>query len=517
MERTYQHCPPSLALIARYHFIVVVCYLLFDLIPVARGGSGSGYSLLFSTFPLSFLILYTDQPAQQLGHRLVTWLLCGFIALLGIKFGLHLTVGQTVQGSTVWDIAGIALLGAGLLGGLAIMGLHQWWRRRIVPLAPLQLVIDDLFTQHTQAAFWQHLTTHVGGRLGVTGWLWARRSPTGQWDVLEQTTAARREWLDDPAMQSLLAHLPPDRPQSVVVDRTNLPSTVLVLPIVRTHHLAEVLLLANPTNLAASVRVEQQEAIVTRLMQAVLVLRRREADGQLALQQAAIATQMHALADTRRQISAAQRRKTFQANRRFSVLLHDETLPQLAALLHRIQTTLPAAQATALEDQCQQIARNLRRLAHDLRPAGVKQLLRYSLDHALMEWESQYPHIRFVYTFTADEQGLDDYERDTLYLILTQVVENALRHASATQITLTGTTYANQIIFTVRDDGCGFHHDPDLIPPDALGLRQRYDMAAELGGTLTIATSPGAGCTVTVTLPQRILPEPSLESSGEDD
>jgi signal transduction histidine kinase len=57
----------------------------------------------------------------------------------------------------------------------------------------------------------------------------------------------------------------------------------------------------------------------------------------------------------------------------------------------------------------------------------------------------------------------------------------------------------SRVVFSVRDDGRGF--DPASTRTSSLGLiGMRFRVEAE-GGVLSVASVPGAGTTITVTLP----------------
>jgi signal transduction histidine kinase len=242
-------------------------------------------------------------------------------------------------------------------------------------------------------------------------------------------------------------------------------------------------------------------------MQAVNVLRSREHERSIAMQQRQLAEQRGVLVDLYRQVTSAQRQQTFQANLRLSGLIHDHSVPQLAVLLHTIeqqQAIAPPAQQDALvrlTQHTREIERELRRIARELRPPGVGQQLRYALEHLVMEWEQQHPMIQFEYHFTADETWLSEFQRDTIYMIVQQLGENALKHAAALLIDIQVTDEEQHLMVEVRDNGRGFVYAPETIRPDALGILIRHDMARELGGTLTIDTRPGAGCRVQLSVP----------------
>ncbi|MET7422109.1 ATP-binding protein [Dactylosporangium sp. NPDC005555] len=83
-----------------------------------------------------------------------------------------------------------------------------------------------------------------------------------------------------------------------------------------------------------------------------------------------------------------------------------------------------------------------------------------------------------------------------------ELVRNAVRHGNPSRITVTVTVVAGrrEVVLLVRDDGTGF--SPGHAPPDGhIGLALLTQATATAGGALSITSTPGAGCTATVTLP----------------
>lgn len=79
-----------------------------------------------------------------------------------------------------------------------------------------------------------------------------------------------------------------------------------------------------------------------------------------------------------------------------------------------------------------------------------------------------------------------------------EIVTNAARHARAENLWIDVTAVGERLELCARDDGAGAEV---VLPGTGLrGLRARVE---RLGGTLEVATSPGAGFTVRATLPGR--------------
>jgi len=88
-------------------------------------------------------------------------------------------------------------------------------------------------------------------------------------------------------------------------------------------------------------------------------------------------------------------------------------------------------------------------------------------------------------------------QRRETYLILKEALNNAARHARARNVAVIATADARQLTIAVSDDGRGFV----VAPGDGHGLASMTDRAKRLGGTLEIASAPGAGVRLTVTVP----------------
>ena len=97
-----------------------------------------------------------------------------------------------------------------------------------------------------------------------------------------------------------------------------------------------------------------------------------------------------------------------------------------------------------------------------------------------------------------DGARLDPELEATIYRLVQEAVNNAIKHASAKSITITLTESEGSIAVVVRDDGSGF--DPDAVEPSfgLIGMQERVALAR---GALEIDSTPGAGTIVRAELP----------------
>ena len=80
------------------------------------------------------------------------------------------------------------------------------------------------------------------------------------------------------------------------------------------------------------------------------------------------------------------------------------------------------------------------------------------------------------------------------YRIAQEALNNAVKHAAATQVTVSVDCAPDEVLLRVSDDGRGF--DPAKAPNGGLGLGILRERASEIGARLTLDSEPGAGTTV---------------------
>lgn len=106
--------------------------------------------------------------------------------------------------------------------------------------------------------------------------------------------------------------------------------------------------------------------------------------------------------------------------------------------------------------------------------------------------------------FAVDRDLFSDNTALSILRIIRELTLNAIRHGRATDVKVAGCIEGNKLLFSVKDNGCGF--DPSSIPgveQGHFGLQGVTERVETLGGTLTIDSRPGAGtrASISITLP----------------
>lgn len=104
-----------------------------------------------------------------------------------------------------------------------------------------------------------------------------------------------------------------------------------------------------------------------------------------------------------------------------------------------------------------------------------------------------------IVTFNVKRTHLTDSTAHAVLSIVRELAVNAVRHGKARRILISGKQQNETIIFSVRDDGCGF--DPSSHPGPAqghFGLQGIKERVAKMRGRVMIESAPGSGTTITV-------------------
>ena len=151
------------------------------------------------------------------------------------------------------------------------------------------------------------------------------------------------------------------------------------------------------------------------------------------------------------------------------------------------------------------IGRDLHRVASDLRPTALDDLgLPRALAALAMDWSSRYEVDADVQVIGSEDR-LPDEVATAVYRVVQEALTNVLKHARARTVSVVLDRRPRGVRLVIEDDGTGF--DPDVPASTVPGARQRLGLLGmrerlnQIGGTLTVESSPGAGTTLFVAIP----------------
>ncbi|MFC2030918.1 ATP-binding protein [Chloroflexota bacterium] len=176
-----------------------------------------------------------------------------------------------------------------------------------------------------------------------------------------------------------------------------------------------------------------------------------------------------------------------------------------------------AGNQARLGEIAQEALQEMRLLVYELRPLALEsEGLLGALEQRLESVERRAGIQARVQVDGDLRQGKGEVElapdlEEELYRIAQEALNNALKHARASQVVLSVRVAEDSAALEVTDDGQGFDL-ADVHDKGGLGLISMQERADKIGGQLAVSSAPGEGTKVTVTAP--ITPSHSEGSSN---
>ena len=204
-----------------------------------------------------------------------------------------------------------------------------------------------------------------------------------------------------------------------------------------------------------------------------------------------------------------------EARKRLARDLHDgptQTISAIAMRIGIIQMMLKRTPAEVpselkkIEELAYQTTSEIRLMLFALRPLALEEEggIRGALDQLADKYEAVYEQNVEVVVSERAESLLTEAQSETMFSIAQEAVNNARKHAQAPLVTVRVTTFEDTVMFEIIDDGKGFDVDKEVdaaVDRNSLGMRNLYELAELLDGTLSIESSPGQGTHITILIP----------------
>ncbi|WP_330331754.1 sensor histidine kinase [Streptomyces sp. NBC_00536] len=213
---------------------------------------------------------------------------------------------------------------------------------------------------------------------------------------------------------------------------------------------------------------------------------------------------------TRRELAATERREgTLAERQRLSMEIHDTLAQNLSSqqmLLQAAERTWDADPATArahVRTATGIAARGLaeaRRLVHDLAPSELADGV--PLADALRGLDAG-PEVTVRFHLEGAPVPLPARTQSALLRIAQGALANVREHAGARTAALTLSFLGDQVVLDIADDGRGFTAPPagPGAPDRGHGLPAMRARVRQLGGTLTVESTPSEGTVLSAALP----------------
>ena len=260
----------------------------------------------------------------------------------------------------------------------------------------------------------------------------------------------------------------------------------------------------------ADVRKRKMEHIARRNAQEELRRAQSELESRVAARTAELLQSQTRLRRLSRKILASQENERKVLARE----IHDSISGDLAAIkicledkLYRKKKNLPDDNVS-LEKLITIINHTIQETRHisaRLRPSMLDDLgLVSTINWYCRKFRDYCPQIRIKKHLEIEENDVPDQLKVVIYRILQEAMHNVARHSDADRVRISLKRSGNELALSVEDNGCGLEVERICINPDSMGgygMANMRERAETCGGRLEVASEPGAGTAVHLTLP----------------
>ncbi len=177
--------------------------------------------------------------------------------------------------------------------------------------------------------------------------------------------------------------------------------------------------------------------------------------------------------------------------------LHDGLGGKLTGIKLNIENSARTNSDERLQKAAQQLTEavaDIRDLSHNLMPPSIRQ---YGLEEAIKDFiqNVEVPATKIEY-YASNMAALTHVNKQlSVFRIVQELVNNAVKHAKASRILLQTTIEDNLLLVDIEDDGVGF--DPLTVKRN-MGLNNIETRVQYLNGTMRIDSEPGKGTAINI-------------------
>ena len=202
---------------------------------------------------------------------------------------------------------------------------------------------------------------------------------------------------------------------------------------------------------------------------------------------------------------------------RISRDLHDSTVQSLTSLIHKTEycskmidkdPVRAKLELQTMIDLNKEIINDMREIIYDLRPMSINNIGLVSALESYCLHLRRYDNFDVILSVNGAEENLSSIVRITLYRIIQEACNNAIRHSKAKKVYIKLAFLDQSIELDIEDNGIGFDTEKvdEQSKEDSLhgfGLYTMRERARLLSGAFFINSKPGMGTKIHVVVPRK--------------
>ena len=158
------------------------------------------------------------------------------------------------------------------------------------------------------------------------------------------------------------------------------------------------------------------------------------------------------------------------------------------------------AKLTQTDELLGKAIKDLREISHNLQNNRIYDIgIVESIRQLLISLEKT-GHYKTSFQTSDDFHILDTNMDIILFRMIQEIVNNIIKHASATEIHVDITSDPNHTVFYIRDNGVGFDTNALNKLRPGIGLQNIINRAKLIGATVDVKSQLGAGTSITLTI-----------------
>ena len=199
-----------------------------------------------------------------------------------------------------------------------------------------------------------------------------------------------------------------------------------------------------------------------------------------------------------------------QERNRIAADLHDSTVQSMTALIHKVELiehlldidrTRAFVELSGMKDTIRSMIQEMRDIIYDLRPMSLENLGLWLASKELLDLVQERHNIQTQ--FLVEDEVLqykpDELVEINLFRMIQEAVNNSVKHANATVITIAAKKAKEYFVVTISDDGDGIC-EADRTKDRSFGLQILRERANIIHASLDIHSEKG-GTEIEVKIP----------------
>lgn len=214
--------------------------------------------------------------------------------------------------------------------------------------------------------------------------------------------------------------------------------------------------------------------------------------------------------ERRRSASLTRERTLLEERGRIARDLHDTVLKTLHGLALEAHVLGRRADSPAVKDKshyieavCQRSTEEIREMIHELRTESQETGIAAEMSCIVAEW-GKATGIKTEFTTSGQDRTLPLLASHNLRSVLSEALENAHKHASASHVTVSVELLRGEVRLDIADDGKGIPYQASevygLASKGKYGIRGMKERVEQLNGQFAIDTSHGTRLLISVPL-----------------